>query len=359
MRLLDWYILKKFLSAFVYVVLILVAILCVIDFTEKSDDYIRQGVPYSVVFGDYYLNYIPYIANMFSPISVFIATVFVTARLATHTEIIAMLSGGISFRRLLVPYLIGSVIIGILTFYMIGWVIPDANETRIDFENKYFEGQFTFDEQNVHRKIGPGTYAYLESYNNSINTGYQFTLETVKEGRLFSKLKAKTIKWNDKKKKWTMDEYFTRVIDKDGNEKILHGLNADTLIDLTPDDFGNNYMLHETFTLPELNAYIKEQKEKGAENIETYLTEKYERYTYPFAIVILTMIGVISSARKSREGAGYSIAFGFLLAVTYILLVLISQSFSNIGSMGPLVASWLPNIIFTIIGLIMYKTVPK
>lgn len=358
MKLLDWYILKKFLTAFVYVVFILVAILCVIDFTEKSDDFIRGGVPYSLVFKEYYLNYVPYIANMFSPISIFIATVFVTARMATHTEIIAILSSGVSFKRIMVPYLIGSIIIGIVIFYMIGWVIPNANKVRINFENQYLKSQFFFSGENVHMKIGPNTYAYLEKYNSAINTGYQFSLETIEDGKLKTKLKAKMLTWQPEKKTWLMDEYSIRTING-LKETLVQGSNKDTLINLTPEDFSNSYMLHETFTLTELNAYITKLKEKGVENIETYLTEKYERFTYPFAIIILTMIGVIASARKSREGSGKEIAFGFLLAVVYILFVLISQSFSNLGSMGPLMASWLPNIIFSLIGFIMYKNVPK
>lgn len=359
MKILDWYILKKFLMSFVYVVLILVSILCVIDFTEKSDDFIRANLPYSQVFKEYYFNYIPYIANMFSPISIFIATVFVTARLATHTEIIAILSSGVSFKRMMVPYLIGSTLAGIVIFFMIGWVIPDANKVRINFENQYLKNQFYYNGQNVHMKIAPDTYVYLESYNNTVNTGYQFTLETISNQKLVSKLKSKLLVWQPDKEKWLMDEYSIRSFDAQGKETVVFGANKDTTINLSPKDFANNYMLHETFTLTELNAYIQDLKEKGAENIETYLTEKYERFTYPFAIIILTMIGVIASARKSREGSGKEIAFGFLLAVVYILFVLVSQTFSNLGSMGPLMASWLPNIIFSVIGLIMYKNVPK
>jgi lipopolysaccharide export system permease protein len=358
MKLLDWYILKRFLTAFIYVVLILVSILCVIDFTEKSDDFIKHSLPFSEIFLQYYLNYIPYIANMFSPISIFIATVFVTARMATHTEIVAILSSGVSFRRMMFPYLIGASLVGILIFYMIGWVIPNANKVRINFENQYFHNQYFFNGQNVHMKIGPNTYVYLESYNNTINTGYQFTMESVLEEKLQSKLKAKMITWQPAKHKWLMDEYSIRVI-KEGKETLTHGMNKDTLINLSPQDFANNNMLHETFTLTELNIYIRKLQDKGAENIETYLTEKYKRFAYPFAIVILTMIGVIASSGKSRGGSGYKIFLGFVLAILYILFALISQSFSNLGSMGPLLAVWLPNIIFSIIGLIMYKTVPK
>jgi lipopolysaccharide export system permease protein len=341
-----------------YVVAILVTILVVIDFTEKSDDFIKNHLPFSVVFGDYYLNFMPYMANVFSPISVFIATVFVTARMATHTEIIAMLSSGISFKRILVPYVIGSSLLGILIFFMIGWVIPNANKTRISFENQYLHDKFYFEGHNVHMKIGPNSYIYLESYNSTIDVGYQFSLETFEGNELKSKLKSSKIAWNPKSNSWTLDVYSVRSY-SGGKEHVVHGHNKDTLIDLSPKDFSNKNMLYETFTLTELNTYIQELKEKGAENIEAYVTEKYKRYAYPFAIVILTVIGVIASSVKSREGPGFSIAFGFLLAIIYILFTLISQSFSNVGSMGPMLAIWLPNIVFTIIGLIMYKRVPK
>lgn len=358
MKILDWYILKRFLISFVYVVMILVTIICVIDYVEKSDDYIEANLSFSQVFKDYYLMYIPYIANVFSPISIFIATVFVTARMATHTEIIAILSSGVSYRRMLVPFLIGSALIGVFIFYMIGWVIPEANKGRIDFENTYLNDKEDFKGTNVHMKIAPDTYVYLESYNNSINTGFKFSLETIIGTQLKSKLKADKITWQPDKQKWKMDNYFVRVFDND-QERLIRGKNLDTTLNLSPKDFENNYMLYETLNLPALNSYIRELREKGAENIDMYLTEKYERITYPFAIVILTLIGVVASSRKTREGAGFPIAFGFLLAVIYILLVLISQTFSNVGSMGPLMASWVPNIIFTFIGLIMYKTVPK
>ncbi|MBX9852898.1 MAG: LptF/LptG family permease [Cytophagaceae bacterium] len=358
MNILDRYIIKRFLVAFVYVVLIVVLILVVIDFTEKSDDFIKANVPFSQVFAEYYFNYIPYIANMFSPISIFIATVFVTARMATHTEIIAILSSGVSLRRILFPYFLGSAFVGIIIFFLIGWVIPNANKVRIAFENEHLIRNDDFHGSDLHLKIAPTTYGYLKSYNGTVNVGTQFTLETIEGKELKSKLKATKITWQPEKSKWLIEDYSIRFIDK-GKEKIIRGISKDTAINFTPNDFATTYMLHETFTLPELNNYIEELKEKGAENIEMYLTEKYERYTYPLAIIILTMIGVICSARKSREGTGVQIAFGFLLAVIFILLVLISQSFSNVGSMGPLMASLLPNIIFTFIGLIMYKTVPK
>src|SRR5436190_3585693 len=224
MKILDIYILKKFLSSFVYVVLIVVTILCVIDFTEKSDDFIRSNVSYSLIFGQYYLNYIPYISNMFSPISIFIATVFVTSKMATHTEIIAILSSGVSFKRILVPYLIGSSFVGVLIFFLTGWIIPNANKSRIAFENQYLHNKFYFKGNNVHMKIGPNVYAYMESYNNNIDVGYQFSLETIEGTDLKSKLKASKITWQAEKKNWLLDKYSIRKFERE-KEILLQGKN--------------------------------------------------------------------------------------------------------------------------------------
>ena len=180
MKLLDWYILKKFLTTFVFAVLILVSIILVIDFTEKNDDFIQENVPIAEIIFDYYINLIPFYANMLSPITVFIATVFVTAKLASHTEIVAMLSSGISFRRLLVPYIVGATLIGALIFGLIGWVIPNANKKSVAFQVKYVKSPYTYDSRNIHIKIAPDAYVYMESYNNNAHIGYNFSLEQIK-----------------------------------------------------------------------------------------------------------------------------------------------------------------------------------
>ncbi|HVD98066.1 MAG TPA: LptF/LptG family permease [Cytophagaceae bacterium] len=360
MNILDRYILKKFLTSFFFVVILLVAVIVVIDITERLDDFITCGASFQSVVLDYYFNFIPYIANMLSPITIFIATVFVTARLAAHTEIIAILSAGVSFRRLLFPYFIGSTMIGIGTFFLIGWVIPKANKGRVDFENRYFEGEFTYEGRNVHMKIAPETYVYLESYNSKLNIGYQFSLETIRDNKMIYKLKTDKITWDTTRHIWHMDAYSERMFDGEKEkENYKQGYGKDLKINLTPKDFGNGYMLHSTFTFPDLLDYIQELKDKGAENVNVYLVEKYERMTYPFAIIILTMIGVVVSARKSREGTGFQIAFGFILAAIYILMVIVSRNFANVGDISPMVAAWIPNVLFTLIGFQMYRNVPK
>jgi lipopolysaccharide export system permease protein len=358
MKLLDAYILKKFLTSFFFVVILLVLVIVVIDITERLDDFITSEASFETVLVDYYLNFVPYIANMLSPITVFIATVFVTARMAAHTEIIAILSSGVSFKRLLFPYFIGSLIIAIGTFFLIGWIIPKANKGRVDFENRYFEGQYFYEGRNVHMKVGPENYVYLESYNSGMNIGYQFTFETIQNNRLSYKLKTDKITWDSVHHQWHMDAYSERQISK-GKETYKEGNGKNLKIGLTPKDFANTYMLHSTFTFPQLLRYIKELEDKGAENINIYQVEKYERMTYPFAIIILTMIGVVVSARKSRGGTGFQIAFGFILAAIYILMVIVSRNFANVGDISPLVASWIPNVLFTLIGFQMYRNVPK
>lgn len=358
MKILDKYILKKFLTTFFFVVLILVSVICVIDFTEKNDDFIKSNPPFKAIVVDYYMNLFPYWANMLSPITVFIATVFVTAKLAAHTEIVAILSSGVSFRRLMVPYIIGSAMIGLMTFGLIGWVIPNANKTRVAFELQYIKNPFYFSDRNIHIKVAPRTYVYMESYSNHNNVGYQFTMEDIANTQMRKKLSAERISWQPETETWKVENYILRTFDG-MKETIQYGHSLDTTINLYPKDFSSTHGLHETLTLSELQDFINELRERGADNVETYLIERNERFTYPFAIVILTIIGVILSARKSRGGTGGQIALGFTLAFIYILFVIISRSLAQGGSMEPILASWLPNIIFACIGVILYKTVPR
>jgi lipopolysaccharide export system permease protein len=358
MKLLDKYILKKFLGTFIFVVLILVSVICVIDFTEKNDDFIKHNLSFGQVFTEYYLNLIPYYANMLSPITVFIATVFVTAKLASHTEIVAILSSGISFKRLLVPYLIGASIIAVAIFGLIAYVIPKANKERVNFEVTYIKNPYTFDSRNIHFKIGPESYVYMESYNNTAHVGYRVTLETIENTELKSKLTSDRITWDDSKQRWHMDSHVLRTFDGQ-EETIIKGGSIDTVLNLYPKDFGSTYHLEQTFTLPELNDFIAQKQARGAENIEIFLIEKYERFSYPFAILILTVIGVILSSRKARGGVGFQIALGFVLAFIFIIFVVTSRSLAQVGDVPPMVAAWIPSTVFTGIGLLLYKYVPR
>lgn len=357
MKIIDRYILKKFLSTYIFVVLILVAVIVMIDLTEKNDDFIQHNLSLEPIL-KYYLAFIPFVANLITPITVFIATVFVTAKMAGQTEIIAILSSGISFRRLMVPYFIGAIIIAAVSFYFNGWVIPDSNKYRVAFEVEYVKKPFYFDERNIHIKVAPTSYLYMEHYNNQANVGYRFTLETIENNELKEKLTAKRIEWQEDSARWRIKEWKLRTFDG-FEETVTFGNEMDTVLKILPKDFGNTYRQNEAMTIDELNDHIEELRGRGSVEAEIYVIEKYIRYMMPFTVLILTFIGLTVSSRKARGGAGFQIALGFLIAFIFIIAYIMSRSIAQAGTMNPLLAVWLPNIIFTIVGFVMYKTVPR
>ena len=228
MKVIDKYILKKLLSTFFFVVFLLVMIIVVIDITEKMERFTTADLTFKQVAG-FYLDYIPWLANTIAPITVFIATVFVTANLASHTEIIAILSSGISFRRLMVPYMIGATFIGGVSFYFTGWVIPDTTKSRVEFEHKYLEAKFYFSERDNHFQEGQGLYVYVRNYVNTSNTGYNFTMEKFENYKLVEKLTSNNIKWNDDTKKWQLNNWQLRILQKNG-ELSVEGQRMNTLV---------------------------------------------------------------------------------------------------------------------------------
>ncbi|MFY0605213.1 MAG: LptF/LptG family permease [Cyclobacteriaceae bacterium] len=360
MKKLDWYILKKVLSTFVFVVFMLVLIICVIDFTEKNDDFMRNDVGRGLIF-NYYMTLFPYFAILLTPITAFIAVVLVTSKLAAQTEIVAILASGISFRRMMIPYLVGATMIAVMSFVFMNYVIPDANKFRIGFELTYLKKPYYYSDQNIHMKIGEESYIYIQRYNNQRDIGYNVTLERIVEEELIEKLTAKRIHWDTAGNKWTVKNWQRRQV-LEGNEIITSGgagNDIDTLLQLTPSDFQNKERLQETLTLPELNDYISLQQSRGADDVQLYLIEKYIRFMQPFGVIVLCMIGVIVSAKKSRRGTGFQIALGFLIAFIFIIFFMLARAIAEAGSMDPMIAVWIPNMIFTVVGLLLYNTVPR
>lgn len=357
MKILDWYILKNFLKSYVFVVFVIELVVVIIHITENNENYINHEVSAAQVAG-YYLDYIPYIANMIAPITVFITVVFMTSQLAQHSEIIAILSSGVSFRRLMRPYMMGAMIVAGISFYFGGWIIPNGNKDRVSFELQYIKGTYHFTGRNEHIKVSPTTLLYLQSYNVGNNVGYKPTLETIVDGVLMNKVEATRMEWRPDTEKWRLRNWKRREIN--GMEEVFtYGKTMDTTLQIHPKDFANDYSRFETLTMNELYQYIDKLKLRGADDIEVYEIEKYIRYTAPFAALILTFIGLGVSARKARGGAGFQIALGFLLAFIYIIFFIFSRTSSEAGSIAPIIAIWIPNIIFTIIGLIIYQTVPR
>ena len=342
-------------------VLLLTVISSVLHFVENNDSYLKNGLSTLQIL-EYYIYYAPYIANYLTPITVFIATVFMTSKLASHTEIIAMLSGGMSFLRLMRPYLLGAIIIAVLSFFLQGWIIPMANKPRIDFEVAFIDGEKMFGQTNFHIKVGPESYVYMQSYASTISTGFKFSVETIRDNQLLEKVTAERIIWkpdsSGEEGTWRLVDWRKRRFD-DMQEYVTMGKEMDTLINLYPEDFQIIENKQEMLTMNELDEYIALLKMRGADNILPYILEKYSRFMAPFAAIILTCMGVIVSAKKSRRGSGAQIAIGFAFAALFIIFFLISKNFAEGGSMSPIMAVWLPNIVFTFITLGMYYTVPR
>lgn len=361
MKVLDKYLIKKFLSSYVFAVLIIVLIIIVIDFVEKNDNFLDHKAPMRAILVDYYLNLAPYWANYISPLMIFISTVFFTAKLASHTEIVAILGSGTSFMRLMRPYFLGSSIVAIFSFVMVGWVLPRANKTRIAFENKYIQEKYFFEGRDFHLAVGKNVYAYLSSYDNLNKTAFDFSLEKIENKQLVEKLSARRAVYVDSIKKWQLYEYRIRKLGimKDVLTSGSVASVLDTTLNMYPSDFENNNNLHETMTVPQLHRHIDLINSRGAEGVEIFQIEYFQRFATPFAVIILSMMGLIVSARKSRGGVGFQIALGFMLAFIYILFYIMSKGIAESGNMPPLLAVWLPNIVFSIIAGLMYFTVPR
>lgn len=366
MKILDRYILKKVLSTFFFVVLILMAIITVIDVTEKMDKFAKNNLDSATILG-YYIDFIPWIAGLITPITIFIAIIYVTSRLASHTEIISILSGGVSFRRLLLPYFLASAVIASISFVLNGWVIPAATKSRLAFELRYFNNRYYTTTQNVHLQVAPQVYLFIKDYNNVSNTGYQFTLERFKDNVLLEKLTAETITWDTTKRTWTLsiwkvhrvNDVFTSAASTDTRSFITSGQLLDTALAISPKDFEAQERSYEGMTTPELKEHIAKLKFRGATGVGMYEVEEHIRIASPFTTFVLVFMGVTVSSRKSRGGTGLQIALGFVLAFVFILFFLLSRRFAETGGLHPVIAAWIPNVIFVVVSLVLYRFTPR
>ncbi len=357
MKLLDKLIIKDFLKTYFFVVVMLILIVLVLDFTEKNDTYIRNDVP-TVEILKYMGNYGLYLNNLLTPITVFISVIFITSKMAGRTEIIAILSSGISFVRLLRPFFLAAAMIGAVSFLLNSWILPKATGGVTEFKAVYLGKGKSEAESNTHIKVGENSYAYMSRFYKNNNLGYNFTLETIEDGELLARLSSDRIEWDTAKNLWTLRNWRLRTLQEDG-ELYQVGENLDTVLSITPDDFELPVNHHETLALPALSRQIRVLEARGADNVEFYKIERYVRFMSPFAAIILTFIGVIMSARKTRGGSGFQIALGFMLAFVYIILFILSRTFAENGAEYPIFSVWLPNIVFAVTGLILYKTVPR
>jgi lipopolysaccharide export system permease protein len=359
-RIIDWYIIKKFLGTFFFCLLLIMTIAVVFDFAEKIDNFMEHSAPWKAVIFDYYLNFIPYFATLFAPLFVFIAVIFFTSRLAVNTEIIAILNSGMSYRRMMWPYFISAAVIAVFIFYLTNFIIPHSNLIRMDFEDKYYRTKSRKGNvENIHRLVTKNVYVYMESYSPLYLRGRNFTIEKFDEsGRLLSKLSSPMVVWDTANSKWGATNYMIREIGPT-QEIFSTGTRIDTALTLNPSDFSKDPGFVNTMKYRELNDYIKLLRMQGSDELKIFLIEKHRRVANPFAVFILSLIGVTLSSRKVRGGIGMNIGIGLALSFSYILFQQFTSQFSLKGNLSPMLAMWIPNIIYLAIGSVLYKLAPK
>ncbi len=356
---LDWYIFKSFILTFFIALILIIGIVIIFDISEKIDDFVKNEAPLKAIIVDYYLNFIPYFINMFSPLFVFITVVFYTSRQAANSEIIAILSSGVSYRRMLMPYMAAAAIITGLSLMLNLYVIPNSNATRLEFEQTYVKKRSAAKTRNIHYQIAPGEFVYVESFSQWNKTAYKFTLENIEDNRLVSKLSAESAQWDSTMDGWRLRRYVLRDYADGLEDRVQCGERLDTVIALKLSDFYFNEKTVQTLSIKNLNALIETQKMRGDSNVMYAEIEKNNRYALPFSAFILTIMGVALSSRKKRGGIGWNLGLGIGLAFTYILFMRFSQMFVYAGTMSATIALWLPNVIFAIIAAILYKKAPK
>lgn len=351
LKILDWYIIRKFLGTYVFAIALILAITIMFDINEKLDAFTRAPLKATVV--DYFLNFLPYFANQFSPLFTFIAVIFFTSKMADNSEIIAILSSGVSFHRLLRPYMVSAAVIAAGTWVLSAYIIPPANIKRIEYTNTYVKNKRIDYGSNIMLKVGDNEIAYIGRYDNTTRTGIKFSLEQFKDKQLVSRLTAQTIKW-DTAYQWTVQNYMIRDF-KDNREIITSGFQLDTIIQFEPRDFLISKNDHETLTSPQLDEYIRRQKDRGVANIKSFEIEQQRRYAMCAAAFILTVIGMSLSSRKVKGGMGINIGIGLALSFSYILFMTVTSTFAISGLTSPMVAMWIPNFIYTIIAVVLYR----
>lgn len=358
MRTIDVYIIKKFLGTFFFTLILLIFIVIVFDISEKIDDFLKRDAPLRAIVFSYYFNFVPYFMNLFSYLLTFIAVIFFTSRMASDSEIIAILSSGISFRRMLFPYFVAATLLGVLSFFLANFLIPYTNRGMLAFEMQYINDPRQFTDQNVHKQIAPGTFIYLENFNMKTGIGWKFTLEKFENKQLTYKLKAERISWDSVQMRWTISNYIVRHING-MEERMEKKAKLDTVLPFKPSEFLEDIEEVKIMNYFTLRDHIKKKELRGDPDVTKYKVKKYERIANPFATLILTLIGVAVSSRKVRGGIGFHLGFGLALTFLYILFMQISTVFANFGDLPPLIAVWLPNIIFGIIALILIRLAPK
>jgi len=358
---LDWYIIKKFIGTYIFSIFLIISISIVFDVNENLAKFTQYHAPLEAIVFDYYMNFVPYFANLFSPLFVFIAVIFFTSKLAGNSEIISMLAAGVSFKRLMRPYMISCILISTLSFFLSAYIIPHGTIIRQNFETTYKNKKKNTSAENVQLQVDKGVIAYIQHYDNSCKRGYGFCLDKFENKKLISHMTALEIQYDtisDSKYHWTARNWKIRKL-KGLKEHITSGSQIDTLIMMEPTDLVYSKGQQETFTSPELREYISKQTDRGSGNVVQYQVEYHKRIASSFASFILTTIGVSLSSRKRKGGMGLYLGIGLALSFAYIMLQTVSATFAIQADTPPMLAAWIPNILFAFIAYFCYRKAPN
>ncbi|MCI6234825.1 MAG: LptF/LptG family permease [Prevotella sp.] len=361
LSILDWYIIRKFIGTYFFAILLIISISIVFDVNENLAKFSQYHAPLKAIVFDYYANFVPYFANLFSPLFVFIAVIFFTSKLAGNSEIIAMLAAGMSFRRLMRPYMISCVLISALTFYLGAYIIPHGTIVRQNFETIYKNKKKNSTAENVQLQVESGVIAYIQHYDNNKKRGYGFCLDKFEDKKVVSHLTATEISYDtisDSKYHWKVTNWMIRTL-KGLKEHITSGAVKDTVIMMEPTDLVYSKGQQETFTSPQLLEYISKQTSRGSGNVVQYEVEYHKRIAMSFASFILTTIGLSLSSRKRKGGMGLYLGIGLALSFTYIMLQTVSSTFAIKADTPPILAAWIPNIIFAAVAYFCYRKAPN
>jgi lipopolysaccharide export system permease protein len=360
MKKIDRYILGQFVVAFIFCMLLFTVIAIAVDSSEKTDDFVKSGLSTKQIISQYYVGFVPYIWGLLYPLFVFIAVIFITSKMASRSEIIAILASGTTYNRWLSTYIAGGIFFGIILWFTARYEIPKGNEIRSSFQANYIDknsstssGSFSF-----YRRIDTNTYMGLRYFDTASKTGNNFFLNRVNKGKLVYNLRADRIQWVPGKKDWKLFNVIERKIDS-SSESLREVTEMEMNLNIGPDAFKRDLYLKDNLTTPELVAFIKAEELRGSEGINTLKVERYRRTSTPFSVLLLTIIGAIVAGRKTRGGTGLHLAIGIIIAVSFILFDRFSTVFSTKGNLPPLIAVWIPNFIFSFVALYLYRKAPK
>lgn len=363
MKKLDKYILGKYLSSFFFSLILFTIVTVVIDISEHTDDFAKSGLPASRIITDYYFGFIPRIVAMLFPLFIFISVIFFTSKMAGRSEVVAILSSGVSFNRYLRPFMIGGLLMATMLWFGYQTVIPKANLKWSEFEKNYVKvnskgGKKSTYIQNLYFKERPGTWVGIKGYDTLTRVGNNFFLQEFKDHELVYNMRASGFRWDSAEAKWLFSNVTIREIEGI-NEKVTMHHSYSREMNFIPRDLRKDEYLKDQMTTPELKQFIRNERERGSEMLNALLVERHNRNAIPVSVLILTIIGAVLASKKVRGGSGIHLAVGVVLSVTYILFSRLSVVFATQGNFSPFLAAWTPNIIFGFIAFYLYRKSPK